>query len=319
MRFAIMGAGALGTILAVALAKSGHQVQVVARAKRLRQIKDSGLVVAGLKDSSADCEAFDNPKELSSADVLVLAVKSQDNAAAVESVKHMDVQAVFSVANGVLKRSELLAAFPEHVVLGCMADISGELLPDGVVRFTRNVGLYLGQESDSDGSLARPIVDCLCEAGIEARFSKEIAVVEWSKFVGWVGLVALSVLSRLPTWQFLNDPGFADVLIGIVRESAGLAEARGIQLIDQSPIPVATIAYKPIAEARAAVASMANQFRAQAPDHLMSSLQDLNRGRVLEHEATLGFAVAECRRLDFAAPNLEICNRLVAGLSRTHS
>lgn len=317
MRFAIVGAGALGTILAAALQNAGHAVQVLARGRRLQQIRASGLRVEGLRNWSAVCEWIEDPTQIQPVDVIIFAVKSQDNEAAAQAVRHLRPKAVFSVANGVKKGDELAEAFNPAVALGCMADFSGELLADGNVIFTRNVGLYLGHGSDADG--VQELVDLLAAAGLAARFSNRIQSVEWSKFVGWVGLVALSVISRLPTGRFLGDPDFAEVLQQVICETAQLAEARSIVLADQSPVPAATIAYGGIEQARQAIAQMAQQFHDQAPDHLMSSLQDLHRGKVLEYEATLGYAVSACRELGLATPTLRVCHRLVSGLSRTHS
>lgn len=319
MRFAIVGAGALGTILAAALQNSGHAVQVIARGQRLQQIQASGLVVHGLRQWSESCVWIGDPAQVQPVDVLIFAVKSQDNQKAVRALQHLSPAAVFSVANGVKKGDELAAAFSSQRVLGCMADFSGELLSDGSVQFTRNVGLFLGHTEDPTNTIIAELVDLLATAGLAARASDVIATVEWSKFVGWVGLVALSVIARLPTGRFLGDPDFAEVLLDVIRETAQLAEARSIPLVDQSPVPAATIAFGSTGEARRAVAQMAREFHAQAPDHLMSSLQDLNRGRALEFEATLGYATTECERLGIAAPTLGICHRLVRGLSRTHT
>ena len=48
MRFAILGAGALGTILGAHLSRSGHDVVMIARGERARRIAQQGLVVTGL-------------------------------------------------------------------------------------------------------------------------------------------------------------------------------------------------------------------------------------------------------------------------------
>ena len=318
MRFAIVGAGALGTILAAALENAGHAVQVLARGQRFAQIKTAGLNVEGVQNWRGACDAVDDPNQVGPADVIIFAVKSQDNEAAAQALAHLQPRAVFSVANGVKKADELVAAFSQPAALGCMADFSGELLGDGKVIFTRNVGLYLGHAANGATAVVQELVEALASAGLAARVSDEIETVEWSKFVGWVGLVALSVISRLPTGRFLGDPDFAQILLQVIRETAQLAEKRSIRLADQSPVPAATIAYGNAKDARNAVAQMAEQFHTQAPNHLMSSLQDFQKGKVLEHEATMGYAVRACRDAGLAAPTLEVCYRLVCGLSRTH-
>jgi 2-dehydropantoate 2-reductase len=55
-------------------------------------------------------------------------------------------------------------------------------------------------------------------------------------------------------------------------------------------------------------------MQAQAPNHRMSALQDLEAGRALEVHETLGYAVTEATRLGLNAPALRLCYSLTAGL-----
>ena len=50
MRFAILGAGALGTILGAHLSRAGHEVVMLARGERARVLQRQGLVLNGLSD-----------------------------------------------------------------------------------------------------------------------------------------------------------------------------------------------------------------------------------------------------------------------------
>ncbi len=62
MRFAILGAGALGTILGAHLSRSGHDVVMIARGERARSIARQGLVVTGLANIEARPAVIDDPK-----------------------------------------------------------------------------------------------------------------------------------------------------------------------------------------------------------------------------------------------------------------
>ena len=53
MRFAILGAGALGTILGAHLSRAGHEVVMIARGERARVLQRQGLVLNGLSDIKA--------------------------------------------------------------------------------------------------------------------------------------------------------------------------------------------------------------------------------------------------------------------------
>ena len=57
-------------------------------------------------------------------------------------------------------------------------------------------------------------------------------------------------------------------------------------------------------------------MEAQAPTHRMSTLQDLERGRRLEIEETLGYVVTRAREENIAVPTVETCYRLINGINR---
>jgi 2-dehydropantoate 2-reductase len=87
VRYLIIGAGAVGGTIGGRLAQSGHDVVLVARGPHLDALRDKGLrliTIAG--EVTATIPAVDGPAALGDLrpdDVLILAVKSQDTAAAV--------------------------------------------------------------------------------------------------------------------------------------------------------------------------------------------------------------------------------------------
>ena len=64
MRFAILGAGALGTILGAHLSRAGHEVVMIARGERARVLQRQGLVLNGLSDIKARPTVIDDPQKL---------------------------------------------------------------------------------------------------------------------------------------------------------------------------------------------------------------------------------------------------------------
>lgn len=315
MDVVVVGAGALGTILAAHLSRAGHTVKVLARGRRAAQVKQDGLVVRGLADITVACTVLNDPAMVADADLLIVTVKTYDNEAAIAALPPRRFDTVFSVANGVLKNAQLQHRFGANAVLGCMANTSGELLDNGEVRFTRNVCLHLGELDGGLSQRATTIAQAIDESGIKTQSEKDIRVVEWSKFVGWTALLALSVTTRSPTAGFLADPHCAGLAANMIKEMAAIAHENRIQIVDQSPLPVASIAAATPDRGREIVIEVGNELRRSAPGHRMSSLQDLERGKPLEVEETLGFALAEGRRLGLETLSLAIFYQLVAGIS----
>ena len=55
--FAILGAGAMGSILGAHLARAGHSVALLARGRRAEQVRSEGLRISGLTQFSTPTEA----------------------------------------------------------------------------------------------------------------------------------------------------------------------------------------------------------------------------------------------------------------------
>ena len=311
MQFTIVGAGALGTILGAHLTRAGHGVRMLARGQRAAQVAAHGLRVRGLAELETPCSAVTGPDAAADSGVLVFAVKTYHMAAALESTRGLSPQVVFSLANGVMKNDQLAQTFGRDKVLGCMANFSGELEADGTALFTRNVMLYLGGCEPWAANIAQAID----AAGINAQASTRIETVEWSKFVGWVAMFALAVIARSTTGRCLDNPHLAQLGVAVVREGAAIANARGIELVDQSPLPVKSLAELPFREAVALLRKVGHELAVAAPNHRMSALQDLEAGRELEVHETLGFAVREAARLGATAPTLALCYEIGAGLN----
>jgi 2-dehydropantoate 2-reductase len=106
------------------------------------------------------------------------------------------------------------------------------------------------------------------------------------------------------------------VLARLVREMGVLARALGIGLSDRSILPAASICAGSEAQAVAAIRKAGREFRENAPEHRMSALQDLEAGRALEVNETLGYASAKARELGLTLPLLEGFELLIAGLDR---
>ena len=237
MRFAILGAGALGSILGAHLSRAGHEVVMIARGERARVLQRQGLVLNGLSEIKARPNVVDDPKRLMDTDTLIVATKAIDTAQAIDTLRHIELQNAFSVQNGVLKNELLSRAFGYSRVLGAMADFSGELLANGEVKFTRNVALHLGEEKGGVSPRADTLAAIIDAAGVRCMTASNIRTREWSKYAGWIAQFPLAVLTRQITWKFLMDERSAMVIVRIVREAAALAAALDVELVDMPPCP----------------------------------------------------------------------------------
>lgn len=305
MRWAVLGAGAMGTIVGAHLARAGHDVTMLARGERLARIRAQGLRLRGLAEFTVPVRASDDPAALGAVDVLVVTTKAIGTAAALAPFAGVRVGAAFSVQNGVAKNGFLARACGADAVLGALANTSGELEADGTVLFTRNENLMIGEPAGDLGDRAPRIAAALDAAGVRTTAVRDIASHEWSKFAAWIPLVVLALTLRTVSWRYLVDPGAMRALLGVLREVAALAAAEGVVLNDDGILPVATLCREPEPAAVARLVAYGERFRVHAPEHRISTLQDLLAGRPLELAETFGDALARARAHSLPMPRLE--------------
>lgn len=316
MKVAVLGAGALGSVIAGHLTRAGEDVTLIARGERAEYLKKQGITITGLGDFNTPCNVTTNPKEVSEADYLIVAVKTYQMESALMDVGHLEVSSVLSVQNGVLKNEQLAKVFGEDKTLGATAHFSGEVMPEGPVRFTFNESFHIGELPEGTSKRVQNLVTALDGAGIHAEAEPQIQTVEWSKFVGWVGLMALSVLIRLETYKLLSNDDSVIIGARIIRETASLAEKLGVSVVDIPPIPGKTIATVSEQQAVETLRGVGAVIESRAPNHRMSSLQDLERGRRLEVEETLGYVVTKAAEEDVPVPTVETCYHLISGMNQ---
>ena len=316
MKIIVLGAGALGSIVAGHLARAGEDVSLIARGDRATFLRENGITITGLNEFNVACPIVTDVSRLSGCDVLIVAVKSQDVESALSSLAEFTFASVLSVQNGVKGNEQLGKVFGKSSTLGATASFSGEVLPQGHIRFTLNGGFYVGELPDGLSPRVHTLATTLTNAGINTEAVPNIQTLQWSKFVIWVAWTCISVLTRLPTYQFLSGRDTGVLCARIMREVATIAGRHNIPLDDNGGMPVIEVVNDSEDAAVSALNGFSKILEENAPDHRMSPLQDLENGRRLEIDATIGYAVEEARQVRVPVPTLEMCYELLKGINR---
>lgn len=149
-----------------------------------------------------------------------------------------------------------------------------------------------------------------------ANATPSIAAVEWSKFAILVSGMTLAVLTRLETYKYLQAPSLASVATSMFDEMAQMATARAIVLEDVAFFAAKTLSQLSFEERVVHMRQQGDRFASQAPTHKVSTLQDLEQGKRLEVEETLGYAVRQGVERGVPTPTLDTCYKLIAGINR---
>jgi len=307
----------MGSILGAHLARAGHSVALLTRGRRAEQVRREGLRIAGLAQFSTPIHVIDDPAQLREAHALVVATKAIGTAESLKPLTGAKIGYAFSVQNGVLKNELLEAAFGREHVLGALANMSGELKPSGEVLFTRNVTLQIGALQGGVPEPVRALAQTIDASGVHSAAVPNIAAQEWSKFAAWVGMAGVAITTRVVTWKYLVDPDAALVLVRLIREMRELAARAGVHFTDDVVFPVATLCTGTEEAAVRILNGIGAQFRDHSPEHRLSAHQDIDAGRPLEVEETLGHAARTAARAGLSLPLLDAVYRIAAAIDRT--
>src|SRR5262245_32216522 len=137
MRFVVYGAGAVGGVVGARLAQHGHDVVLIARGTHYTAIREHGIrLESGVDNVTLALPVVDHPAciEWRAGDVVLLAMKSQDTAAALEDLVSAApaATAIVCLQNGVDNERMALRRFA-NVYAICVMCPTGFLTP-GVVQ-----------------------------------------------------------------------------------------------------------------------------------------------------------------------------------------
>ncbi|MFF1320369.1 MULTISPECIES: ketopantoate reductase family protein [Streptomyces] len=236
MRYVIIGAGAVGGVIGGRLAGSGHEVVLVARGAHFEALREHGLrlrVPEG--ELTHRLPVVDGPAalgELRPDDVLVLAVKTQDSVAALQTWGPAPVAGggtaaeqlpVFCAQNGVEGRRLALRLFRR--VYGVCVWLPSTYVEPGVVSAAGSplTGiLHLGRHPHGTDETARLVAADLEKSYFEAPVVADVARWEYAKLLSNLGNALEAVTGPV------SDEDALALFRRVRAEGAAVLDAAGI-------------------------------------------------------------------------------------------
>jgi ketopantoate reductase len=115
-----------------------------------------------------------DPRTVQEVDALVVAVKAYDTASALAGLRHLRVQRVFSVQNGLLKHEQRASAFGAQKTIGAACRFASEVPASGAVRSTLERECYLGPLPGQEVTPAQTLGHTLRLAGLQAGYAERM-------------------------------------------------------------------------------------------------------------------------------------------------
>jgi 2-dehydropantoate 2-reductase len=268
MEIIILGAGAIGSLYGAKLA-AGNDVTLIARAKHAAAIGANGLRIEGLESQVVKLRAVTALETIGPNALVLVTTKVPDTAAALAAIADLvrGDTTIVSLQNG-LESEEIARRVLGNrgVVLRAVTQFGAIFKSPGVIQF-----MARGYTSLERSERSEPIATVLTAAGLDCRFSPDIARDVWHK------LLINCVVNPITTILGCEVGGIANPQLDplkqlVIAECIAVAATQGVTL--ETGI----------------LTEIDDRFR---PSHNINSmLQDLRRGRMTEIDHLNGAVAA---------------------------
>lgn len=323
MRICVVGAGAIGGLLAAKLQQSGEQVSVIARGAHLAAIKANGLKLIEENGSEivARVSATDRIADAGAQDLVILGMKAHQVAAVAPDLKplYTSETMVLTAQNGIpwwyffkhggafegrkLESVDpggtIAANIPIERVIASVVYPAGEMTEPGVIRHIEGNRFSISEIDNNETPRIRQVSEALIRAGFKAPVVSDIRAELWTKLWGNLSFNPVSALTHATLEDLCRFPLTRSLVAEMMREAQAIGEALGIRFrisID-----------KRIAGGEA------------VGKHKTSMLQDVEAGRAVEADALIGSVIELGQMVNVPTPHLDTAYALVKLLSKTLS
>jgi 2-dehydropantoate 2-reductase len=241
VKFAILGAGALGSAIGGVLIEAGHDVGLITRNQRhVDAINHHGLTLrSDGVDRLVSAKATTNALSLGTVDCVIVLVKSaQTHQAMMASMSLLGPDTtVLSLQNG-LGHEDVLGQLvgPDRVLAG-KSYCGGQLIAPGhVMCGVKGKETHIGELAGALSDRVMRIAKVFNGAGLQTTVSDNIMGTIWDKLFVNIATGALSGITRLMYGDLYQVPELQACAVAAVAEAMLIAKARGVRTSIAEPL-----------------------------------------------------------------------------------
>jgi ketopantoate reductase/2-keto-4-pentenoate hydratase/2-oxohepta-3-ene-1,7-dioic acid hydratase in catechol pathway len=319
-KICVVGAGAIGGLVAAKFALAGNDVTVIDQGSHLAAIKKNGLKLEWHdgKTEIAKVKAVDKAADAGKQDIVVLAVKAHFLDQVVRDIDTLlgPDTIVLTVQNGLpwwyfqklggqYDNQRLKSLDPSGVltkkidanrIIGCVVYPAAAVTAPGVIHHVEGDRFPIGELDGKDTARVKELHDVFIKAGLKSRVLDDIRSEIWLKAWGNLSFNPISALTHATLVDICQFAETRELAATMMKEAQVIAEKLGVTFrvsID-----------KRIAGAESVGA------------HKTSMLQDVEAGRSLETEALIGSILEMAKLTNTPAPAIESVYALVKLLNK---
>ncbi len=297
-KIAVIGAGAIGSLVGGLLSRAGEDVTLIGRKAHVDAINEKGLVIEGvLGEMRVNVKATEHLDF--KPDLVLLTVKTQDVEAVAHEIKpYVSGVPVVTMQNGV--RSDDIAAevLGKENIVSCVVLLAGTFLETGRVIYSSRGRFVIGSPYGFDGEQLENVAAVLNKI-IPTRIIKDIRCARWTKLI--VNLNnAIPAITGLSIQETGAKPELRKLSFFLMKEGVDVTKLSDINLcnlpgipigmlkrIFNMPVPIATLMLGFLMKYTGAVPKSMGTLPV-----LGSTLQSIKRGKSTEIDYLNGEIVA---------------------------
>lgn len=305
MNVLVFGLGALGTVYACLLKKSGHRVVALARGANTQIIRDKGVHINGIWDEHS--ARLDNvitgikQVEEEEFDLILVTVKSYATGTATRAIAELVSPGTLVVLlqNGYGNYESAAEYIPRERLVLARVIFGAETIAPGESRVTVIADeVVLGSPDDAvSGEILENLAAVFKQAGIPTRASGEVMKYVWGKIIYNSALNPLGALLNVEYGKLAEIKHTREIMDGVIGEIFELLVAMGQET------------FWPDADAY-----RGDFYEKMVPitaSHHSSMLQDIMRGRMTEIDALNGAVVNLGKEYGVPTAINEVITRMV--------
>ena len=239
MKIAVLGAGAIGSVVAGYLVKSGHDVTLTGRPDHVQAIEKNSLHIKGARGGETfqikALTALDR-----SYDLTIWTVKTQDiTEAFAQNKKHLQTGLVLSTQNGVQADHILSGYFAKEKLISSIVMFGATYVHPGEVTFNFEGDWIVGRPFGANDSQLTDVKQIL-EKAFPVVVSENILGMKYLKlFVNFNNCIPAAIGKSMQ--ETFADMDLCRLSILLLKEGVEIVKKAGIELVSMPKFPAERI------------------------------------------------------------------------------
>ena len=320
-RYAIYGAGSLGTVLGAFITKNGGQVDLINRNKaHVDLLNEKGAKIIGTVEMTVPVKAITPDMMEGKYDVIVLLTKQLFNKDVVTFLKDYlsDDGVIVTLQNGIPEPgiAEIIGA--DHT-MGCAVEWGAALIEPGVCELTSDkdsLSFHMGKMdgiTDAQFKMVKDLLELMCPVHEE----ENLMGARWSKLLINATFSGLGTVVGGVFGDVSEDKAGQKVAIRCMKECIDVGHASGVEFAPVQGKNIVGLFYYKNAIKRAFATFLVPIAMKKHRDIEPSMLQDLKKGKACEIDAINGVVCDFGKKYGVATPVndriVEIIKKIQAG------